>query len=61
MKWKWNKTQLKNKTCRNKQVFFKEEQALEKRKYNKRVLGRDTRVYECPYCNGFHLSSKKVG
>ncbi len=45
-------------TCRQKRRFATEREA-DDAAYQARLEGRDLRVYECTWCRGWHLTSKR--
>lgn len=50
---KWN-------TCSKKKTFYTRSSAQNARKRRKKVYGGTQRVYECPYCACFHITTKPL-
>ncbi|MCA9343589.1 hypothetical protein KC947_01395 [Candidatus Saccharibacteria bacterium] len=51
---------IEKKNCKNKTRYSNDASAQEalKRINQNKTLGKPRRVYKCPVCNGWHLSSK---
>jgi len=49
---------LREKACSSKNRYIDEEDALEALEACERHGRRNLRIYRCPYCDGWHLTSK---
>ena len=47
-----------DKMCLSKEIYFSKEKAEANAKIFSRLRKVELRVYKCPYCKGYHLTSK---
>lgn len=49
------------KTCKRKNRYSSEYEARRVARLRSSTSGKNLRVYECPYCHGFHMTSRIEG
>ena len=50
--------EIRRQECARKKRYFSEAEARATADHQARATGRELNVYECPWCRGWHLSSR---
>jgi len=51
--------EIQNKMCLNKRLYITYEEALKVLNVQKKKTHQNLRIYHCPICKGYHLTSKE--